>query len=240
MLKLDIVKESDSGIFVPHGTVVHAGSTYEVSVTAREFASHRDDSASLRIVMDGRIVASCDPLAADPLRRTRRTGVMSTGPVSGDAVMCARLGDSVLFTHPVRIAASDAGDAGAEQSGSRWATVDLGTLETGFVSVSDLTQVRLSASSVADSLRISAPTGPFEAYVTVVGTNGAFPFEGVLVNGEEPVWDHMDSLGMPGELWTIRLSGVSGTVHADLRAGRPPGAELDVDGDAVVSMEVNK
>lgn len=238
MLVLDIVKASDSHIIVPHGTVLHANSSYPVIVTAEEFREMQGEPSRLDLVKDGSVVA-WTVLQDDPWRRTRRTGSLTIGDASGEMKLYAYLGASVLFSHPVNVEGAGASVDVTQQEG-RWTVVDLGTVVSGSVQVSDLMQVKLSASYVAEPLSVAAPAGPFEAYVSITGTGDGFPFTGVLVNGVAPVWDHMDSLELDETGWTLRLVGVAGTVHADLRAGRPSGAELDGSGDLVVSVEVNR
>lgn len=240
MCRLEIVKMSDAGIFVPHGTVIYANSSYELRVTAKEFVDGQRETAGLAILKGGVQVAYC-ALMNDPLRRSCRTGILRIGDVGGDASMVVSLGDSVLFSHPVNVV--DAGGSGGGTvpvpSVDRWTVVDLGVVDTGTVSVSDLVQVKLSASEVASPLTLLVPAGAFEAYVDITGTVGKFPFEGVVVDGEDLFWDHMDSLRLAESRWTLHLVRVAGLVHADLRAGRYSGAELDPDGDLVNSVEVN-
>lgn len=238
MKDLSIVKLSDSHIEVPHGTVVHANSRYSVTVTAEEFAAHRGDSARLDVVKNGMAVATCE-LLVDPLRRSVRNGTLAVGGVPGDAVLYAVLGDSVLFTHPVRIAGVSGASALPEQYG-RWTVVDLGTVTSGSVTVADLQQVKLSAGTVQGDLSVTAPAVPFEAYVAITGTSDAFPFTGILVNGSAPFWEHMDSLDLAESSWVLHLVNVAGTVHASLHAGVPSGTELDPDGDHVTSTGVNE
>ena len=240
MLKLEMVKLSDSNVHVPHGTVVHSGSSYELCVTAKEFIEGQRETASFALLKDGTQVASCT-LLNDPLRRSRRTGILRVGDVGGDMLMVASLGDSVLFSHPVNVVnvSGTVGGVAPTKSG-RWTIVDLGVVNSGTVNVSDLEQVMLSASEVAAPLNVLAPSDAFEAYVDITGTAGKFPFGGITVNGWEPVWDHMDSLRLTESRWTLRLVGVAGSVHADLRAGRPSGTERDPDGDLVNSVEVNR
>ena len=240
MRKLEIAKLSDSNVLVPHGTVVHSGSSYELCVTAREFIEGQQETASFALLKDGTQVASCT-LLNDPLRRSRRTGILRVGDTGGDMLMVASLGDSVLFSHPVNVVDvnGDGGGVSPVPSG-RWTVVDLGVVDAGTVNVSDLEQVKLSASEVAAPLNVLAPSDAFEAYVDRTGTAGKFPFSGIVVNGGEPFWDHMDSLGLEESRWTLHLVGVAGSVHADLRAGRPSGTERDPDGDLVNSVEVNR
>lgn len=240
MRGLEIVKLSDSNVIVPHGTVVHSSSSYELRVAAREFIDGQPEDASFSLLKDGTQVASCT-LLNDPLRRSCRTGILRIGDVGGDMLMVATLGDSVLFSHPVNVvnvAGSGGGDTPTPSG--RWTVVDLGVVDSGTVDVSDLEQVKLSASEVAGLLNVLAPSDAFEAYVDITGTAGKFPFDGIAVNGGEPFWDHMDSIRLEESRWTLHLVGVAGSVHADLRAGRPSGTERDPDGDLVNSVEVNR
>lgn len=240
MRKLEIVKLSDSNVHVPHGTVIHSGSSYELCVTAKEFIDGQQESASFALLKGWTQVASCT-LINDPLRRSRRTGILRVGDTGGDMLMVASLSDSVLFSHPVNVVnvSGAVGGVSPAQSG-RWSVVDLGVVDDGTINVSDLEQVMLSASDVAAPLNVLAPFEAFEAYVDITGTAGKFPFAGVVVNGGEPFWDHMDSISLEESHWTLHLVGVAGSVHADLRAGRPSGTELDPDGSLVNSVEVNR
>lgn len=240
MRKLEMVKLSDSNVHVPHGTVVHSGSSYELCVTAREFIECQQESASFALMKGWTQVASC-MLLNDPLRRSRRTGILRVGDVGGDMLMVASLGDSVLFSHPVNVVnVSGTGGGDAPTTSGRWTIVDLGVVDIGTINVSDLEQVKLSASEVAAPLNVLAPFDAFEAYIDITGTAGKFPFGGIAVNGGEPFWDHMDSLRLEESHWTLHLVGVAGSVHADLRVGRPSGTERDPDGDLVNSVEVNQ
>jgi hypothetical protein len=156
-------------------------------------------------------------------------------------LMVVSLGESVLFSHPVNVVnVSGAGGGEASTTSGRWTVVDLGVVDVGTINVSDLEQVKLSASEVAAPLNVIAPSDAFEAYVDITGTAGKFPFTGIVVNGGEPFWDHMDSIRLEEPRWTLHLVGVAGSVHADLRVGRPSGTELDPDGDLVNSVEVNR
>lgn len=240
MHKLEIRKLTDSNVYVPHGTIVHSNSSYELCVTAKEFIGGRQDAASFALLKNGTQVASCE-LKNDPLRRSRRTGILRVGDVEGDMLMVVSLGDSVLFSHHVNVVnvSGTGGDITPTPSG-RWTVVDLGVVDTGTVNVSDLEQVKLSASEVAAPLNVLAPSDAFEAYVDITGTAGKFPFTGIVVNGGEPFWDHMDSIRLEEPRWTLHLVGVAGSVHADLRVGRPSGTERDPDGDLVNSVEVNR
>lgn len=240
MHKLEIVKLSDSNVLVPHGTVIHTNSSYELCVTAKEFTEGRQEEASFAILSDGTQVASCS-LLTDPLRRSRRTGILRVGDTGGDMLMVATLGDSVLFSHPVNVVnVNGIGGGDAPTTSGRWTIVDLGVVDVGTINVSDLEQVKLSASDVAAPLNVLVPFDAFEAYVDITGTAGKFPFAGIVVNGGEPFWDHMDSIRLEESHWTLHLVGVAGSVHADLRAGHPSGTELDPDGDLVNSVEVNR
>lgn len=240
MRRLEIVKLSDSNVLVPHGTVVHSGSTYELCVVAREFIEGQQETAALALLKNGEQVVSCT-LLNDPLRRSCRTGTLHVGDVGGDMLMVASLGDSVLFSHPVNVVNVEGSGGGDTPTPSgRWTVVDLGVVDTGTIDVSDLEQVKLSASEVAAPLNVRVPSDAFEAYVDITGTAGGFPFTGVVVNGGDPFWDHMDSIGLEESRWTLHLVGVVGSVHADLRAGRPSGTERDPDGDLVNSVEVNR
>lgn len=240
MRKLEIIKLSDSNVLVPHGTVIHSSSSYELRVTAKEFIEGQKDTASLVLLKDGTHVASCT-LLNDPLRRSRRTGILRVGDTGGDMLMVASLGGSVLFSHPVNVVDVSGSDGGvAPNTPSRWTVVDLGVVDVGTVNVSDLEQVKLIASEVAGPLNVLSPLYAFEAYIDVTGTAGKFPFDGIVVNGREPFWDHMDSISLEEPHWTLHLVGVAGLVHADLRAGRPSGTECDPDGDLVNSVEVNR
>lgn len=240
MRKLEMVKLSDSNVLVPHGTVVHSSSSYELCVTAKEFVEGQQEEASFALLKDGTQVASCT-LMNDPLRRSRRTGILRVGDTGGDMLMVVSLGDSVLFSHPVNVVdVSGTGGGVTPTPSGRWTVVDLGVVDVGTVNVSDLEQVKLSASEVAGPLNVLAPSDAFEAYVDITGTAGKFPFDGVAVNGGEPFWDHMDSISLEESHWTLHLVGVAGSVHADLRAGRPSGTERDPDGDLVNSVEVNR
>lgn len=240
MRKLEIVKLSDSNVYVPHGTVVHSNSSYELCVTAQELIEGQQEAATLVLLKDGTQVASC-ALMNDPLRRSRRTGILHVGDTVGDVLIVASLGDSVLFSHPVNVVnVSGIGGGDAPMTSGRWTIVDLGVVDVGTINVSDLEQVKLSASEVAAPLNVSAPFDAFEAYVDITGTDGKFPFAGIVVNGGEPFWDHMDSIRLEESHWTLHLVGVAGLVHADLRAGRPAGTEFDPDGDLVNSVEVNQ
>lgn len=240
MRKIEIVKLSDSNVLVPHGTVVHSSSSYEMCVTAREFIDGPQEAASFALLNDRVQVASCT-LLNDPLRRSRRTGILRVDDVGGDMLMVASLGDSVLFSHPVNVVnVSMNGGGDTTTPSGRWTVVDLGVVDAGTVSVSDLEQVKLTASEVSAPLNVLAPSDAFEAYVDITGTSGKFPFDGISVNGGEPFWDHMDSIRLEEPRWTLHLVGVAGSVHADLRAGRPSGTERDPDGDLVNSAEVNR
>lgn len=240
MRKLEISKLSDSNVFVPHGTIVRSNSSYELCVTAKEFIEGQQEAASFALLKGGTQVASC-ALLNDPLRRSRRTGILRVGDTGGDMLMVASLGDSVLFSHPVNVVNINGSGGGVAPTPSgRWTVVDLGVVEVGTVNVSDLEQVKLSASEVAVPLNVLAPFDAFEAYVDITGTAGKFPFAGIAVNGGEPFWDHKDSLRLEESHWTLHLVGVAGSVHADLRAGRPSGTERDPDGDLVNSVEVNQ
>lgn len=239
MRKLEIIKLSDSNVLVPHGTVVHSSSTYELCVAAREFIEGQQETATFVLQKDGVQVVSCT-LLNDPLRRSRRTGILRVGDVGGDMLMVASLGDSVLFSHPVNVVdVSGSGGGDTPTPSGRWTVVDLGVVDVGTINVSDLEQVKLSASEVAVPLNVITPSGAFEAYVDITGTAGKFPFSGIVANGGEPFWDHMDSIKLEESRWTLHLVGVAGSVHADLRAGRPAGTERDPDGDLVNSVEVN-
>lgn len=241
MLGLEITKLSDSNIHVPHGTVVHANSSYSVRVRAREFAFDVSHESRLRFVKDGVEAAACS-LTPDSLRRPDRVGELHMGDVGGEMRLVVTLGDAVLFSHPVKVAGSD-GSPGVDPTpaSGRWTVVDLGTLHSGDVPVNDMEQVKVTASHVPGPLNVLAPDAAFEAYVVVVGTAGRFPFtEGVTVNGAYPTWDHMDSLQLAESMWTLHLVRVAGVVHADLRAGRPSGTERDSNGDLVTSTEVNR
>lgn len=240
MRKLEIVKLSDSNVLVPHGTVVHSGSSYELCVTAKEFIEGQQEAATLALLKDGAQVASC-ALLNDPLRRSRKTGILRVGDTGGDMLMVASLGDSVLFSHPVNVVnVSGTGGGDAPVASGRWTVVDLGVVDVGTINVSDLEQVKLSAAEVAAPLNVLVPSDAFEAYVDITGTAGRFPFTGIVANGGEPFWDHMDSIRLEESHWALHLVGVAGSVHADLRAGRPSGTECDPDGDLVNSVEVNQ
>ena len=240
MKKIEMVKLSDSNVLVPHGTVVHSGSSYELCVAAKEFVEGQQEEASFSLLKDGTEVASCE-LLNDPLRRSRRTGILRVGDIGGGMLMVASLGDSVLFSHPVNVVdVSGSGGGVAPAPSGRWTVVDLGVVDAGTVNVSDLEQVKLSASEVSAPLDVHAPSDAFEAYVDIAGSSGKFPFDGIVVNGGEPFWDHKDSLSLVEPHWTLHLVGVAGTVHAALRAGRPSGAERDPDGALVNSVEVNR
>lgn len=240
MRKLEIVKLSDSNVYVPHGTVVHSNSSYELCVTAKEFVDGRQETASFTLLKGRTQAASCE-LFNDPLRRPRRTGILRVGDTGGDMLMVVSLGDSVLFSHPVNVVnVSGAGGGEAPTTSGRWTIVDLGVVDVGTINVSDLEQVKLSASEVAAPLNVLVPSDAFEAYVDITGTVGKFPFTGIVVNGGEPFWDHMDSIRLEESHWTLHLVGVAGSVHADLRVGRPSGTERDPDGDLVNSVEVNQ
>lgn len=240
MRKLEMVKLSDSNVHVPHGTVVHSNSSYELCVTAKEFIEDQQEAASFVLLKGGTQVASCT-LLNDPLRRSRRTGILRVGDTGGDMLMVALLGDSVLFSHPVNVVdVIGTGGGVAPTPSGRWTVVDLGVVDVGTINVSDLEQVKLSASEVAAPLNVLAPLDAFESYVDITGTAGKFPFGGITVNGGEPFWDHMDSIRLDESHWTLHLVGVAGSVHADLRAGRPSGTERDPDGDLVNSVEVNQ
>lgn len=240
MRKLEIVKLSDSNVLVPHGTVVYSSSSYELYVRANEFIEGQREAASFALLKDGTQVASCT-LMNDPLRRSRRTGILRVGDTGGDMLMVVSLGDSVLFSHPVNVVNVDESGGGVTPTPSgRWTVVDLGVVDVGTVNVSDLEQVKLSASEVAVPLNVIVPFDAFEAYIDITGTAGKFPFAGVVVNGGNPFWDHMDSIRLEESRWTLHLVGVAGSVHADLRAGRPSGTERDPDGDLVNSVEVNR
>lgn len=240
MRKIEIVKLSDSNVLVPHGTVVNSSSSYELLVTANEFVEGQQEEASFALLKDRTQVASCT-LLNDPVRRSRRTGVLRVGDTGGDMLMVASLGGSVLFSHPVNVVDVSGGGGGVAPAPSgRWTVVDLGVVDSGTVRVSDLEQVKLSASEVSAPLNVIAPLDAFESYVDITGTSGKFPFDGISVNGGEPFWDHMDSVRLDETRWTLHLVGVAGSVHADLRAGRPSGTERDPDGDLVNSVEVNR
>lgn len=240
MRKLEMVKLSDSNVLVPHGTIVYSSSSYDLCVTAKEFIEGQQDEASFVLLKEGTQVASC-ALMNDPLRRSRRTGVLRVGDIGGAMLMVASLGDSILFSHPVNVVdVSGSGGGVTPAPSGRWTVVDLGVIDSGTVNVSDLDQVKLSASEVAVPLNVIVPVDAFEAYVDITGTSGKFPFAGIVVNGVDPFWDHMDSIRLEEPRWTLHLVGVAGSVHADLRAGRPSGTERDPDGDLVNSVEVNR
>jgi hypothetical protein len=240
MRKLEIEKLSDSNVSVPHGTVIQSNSSYELCVTAKEFIDSQQESASFALLKSWTQVASCT-LLNDPLRRSRRTGILRVGDTGGDMLMVASLSDSVLFSHPVNVVdVSGTGGGVAPTPSGRWTVVDLGVVDAGTLNVSDLEQVKLSASEVAAPLNVIVPSDAFEAYVDITGLAGKFPFNGIVINGGNPFWDHMDSLSLEESRWTLHLVGVAGSVHATLRAGRPVGTERDPDGNLVNSVEVNQ
>lgn len=240
MRKLEMVKLSDSNVYVSHGFVVYSSSSYELFVTAKEFIDGQQESASFSLLKDGTQVASCT-LLNDPLRRSRRTGILRVGDTGGDMLMVVSLGDSVLFSHPVNVVdVSGTGGGVVPTTSGRWTVVDLGVVDSGTINVDDLEQVKLSASEVAVPLNVLVPFDAFEAYVDITGTTGKFPFADIVVNGGNPFWDHMDSIRLEESRWTLHLVGVAGSVHADLRAGRPSGTEVDPDGYIVNSVEVNR
>lgn len=240
MVPFVLWKREGSRVIVQPGTIVYANSSYELTVVAQEFASHREDLATFDILQGNRLVSSC-PLVADPLRRSTRHGRLRVGDVGGETTLRIVLGDSTLLSHPLRVVRVEGeSEAPDTPAGSRWSVVELGVVDTGRVQVQDLTQVKLTVSGVAPySLDVSAPTVPFEAYVVIMApAAGRFPFEGITVNGEVPFWDHRDSLALAETQWVLRLVSVAGVIHADLRAGRPAGTERDLDGDLVTSVEV--
>ena len=240
MIPFVLWKREGSRVIVQPGTIVYANSSYELTVVAQEFASHREDSATFDILQDNRLVSSC-PLVVDPLRRSTRHGRLRVGDIGGETTLRIVLGDSTLVSHPLRVVRAEGeSETPDTPAGSRWSVVDLGVVDTGRVQVQDLTQVKFTVSGVAPySLDVSAPTVPFEAYVVIMApAAGRFPFEGITVNGEVPFWDHRDSLALGETQWVLRLVSVAGVIHADLRAGRPAGTERDLDGDLVTSVEV--
>jgi len=237
MNNITLSKRTDSFAWFTEGQRLFTGSTYAVAVDAPEFRGDTESPASFAIKFGGEVQATC-ALDPDPLRRGLRRGVV-TAPAGGDGAIVVELaGDTILMVDVAVV------DPAVAHTPSRWTVVDLGTVASGAVSVADLTQVKLAAAPMDDVLGVSPadPAGAFDAFIVVsaVGAQATrFPFSGVLVGGRAPVWSHQDSLVMPARTWILHIIKVAGDYYADLRSGRPAGAEVDPDGAVVVSAEVN-
>ena len=243
MNRFSLRKSAGALVSFDEGQRLFAGSTYGVDVSAPEFRKDTESAAELVLAAGGVRVAACT-LVPDPLRRGRRVSTGAGGhlvvPAYGENVPVAvqvTLGTDVLVYVDSRVTGVPGG--APAPSGSRWTVVDLGRVTDGAVALSDMTQVKLTAPVASVPLSITAGS-PLDAYVVVVGEGlSRFPFTEVLVNGAAPVWTHQDSLSMPAQKWVLRIVKVADNYYADLRAGRPGGTELDPDGAAVVSAEVN-
>lgn len=242
------MKQADSFALFTESRRLFAGSSYDVQVDAPEFREDTVSGATLTLCSGQVRLASC-ALVPDPLRRGLR--------VSGQAAPLAvpayaetaplelrvELGGNTILALAATVAGAVSGDAAPPSDTSRWTVTDLGTVLAGAVSVADMSQTKLSASPMAEPLSVTPPEGPLDAYVVVTVPQSVaaprFPFSGVLVGGSAPVWSHQDSLLLPARKWILRIVRVADDYCADLRAGRPGGTEIDPDGTAVVSAEVN-
>ena len=233
MAPFKILKLSPTLVRFLDGALLYSGSRYAVWCEAPEFASDVESACTLEL--EG-AAASCT-LAPDPLRRGVRTGTLSLADVdAGRKWLCAKLDGDVLFRAEVVVfAPASAQDAPVS---GRWTVVD-GTLQDGQLAVADMSQVRLSASPAQAPLALSVSDDPFEAYVVVTSSSPGFPFTGVTVNGNAPVWTRQDSLALPSTRWVLHVMKVAGVFQAELHAGIPAGTETDPDGDLVTSVEVN-
>lgn len=241
MNSIALSKRTDSFAWFTEGQRLFAGSTYAVSVDAPEFRVDTESSARVVVKAGGEGRAEC-ALVPDPLRRGLRRGVLVAPADGADSLVVELAGNTILMMDIVATSGPGSSQAPSE---SRWTVVDLGVVTSGAVQVADMTQVKLSAAPMDDVLGI-APVGTgdtFDAYVAVSAAGGSatrFPFTGVFVGGSVPTWSHQDSLTMPARRWILHVVKVAGEYYADLRAGRPGGTEVDPDGDAVVSAEVNR
>ena len=237
MQEIIISKVTDSTATVlPGGSKLFTGYECAFRVRAQEFARDTASAASLELVDSAGAVAASCPLVPDPLRRPVRTGSLT---VVAAARLRVTLSGSVVMDIPMdTVPGTSSGSS--PSSGGRWTVVDMGLVTNGRVPVGDLQQITLSASDVAMPLDVVTGEGFFEAYVIVTGTLGRFPFTGVTVNGAEPVWTRMDSLQLRESSWTLHVVKVAGSYRAELSASRYAGTELDPDGSAVTSAEVNR
>lgn len=250
MNKLHVRKQTDSFVIFSEGQRLYAGSSYEVRVDAPEFRDATDAVATLSLCSGSIRLATC-ALTPDPLRR----GVRQTVADSPLAIPAWRetsllelrveLGGDTIILVDATVIGNASGDATVVP---RWTVTDLGTVDPSVpVVLANMAQVKLSAAAVAlplHSLSLVPPEGDLDAYVVVTVPAGSaavrFPFSGVLVGGTAPVWSHQDSLLLPSRKWILRIVKVADDYYADLRAGRPGGTEIDPDGAAVVSAEVNR
>lgn len=253
MNRLHIRKQTDSFAIFSQGQRLFAGSSYEVRVDAAEFRADVSSSATLKLGSGQAPVATCE-LSPDPLRR----GVRRTDPTDPSALLVipawhddvrlplrVELGGNTILLMDVVVAGSPAGSVDVPADLVRWTVEDLGTVESGSISVADMSQVKLSVAGLLPTpLSVTPPSGPFDAYVVVTVPDSVvvprFPFSDILVAGAAPTWSHQDSFLLPARKWVLRLTKVADDYYADLRAGWPPGAEIDPDGAAVVSAEVNR
>lgn len=242
MNRMSLRKQTDSFALFADGQRMFAGSLYEIRVDAPEFRTDAESPAYVRLESAGVELASCG-LVADPLRRGLRVGLL---PVPGwrdslAADLRVELGGNTILFVDVAVTGAPAGESGPAQAGGR-TEVDLGRLPYSTVTIADMTQARLVSPVVAEPLSVvpASDGASFDVYVSIE-TDGArrFPFSDVLVAGTRPTWSHQDSFLVPSQKWLLRIVKVAGTYYADLRAGRPGGTEIDPDGAAVVSAEVN-
>lgn len=242
MNRLDLAVRAGRLDFLAERQWLFAGSAYEVSVDALEFATDGTSEATLQFATSSEVCASCS-LVPDPLRRGLRTGVVHL-PVYEESVdldVRVELAGSTLAIAGVRVTGLPGGTAAPSGDAQpRWTVVDLGRVDTGTISLADMTQVKMVASPVGAPLNIAVVDGLMDAYVLIT-TDGArgFPYTGVLIDNSAPSWVHQDSFGAPSQTWMLHVTRVAGRYFADLRAGLPAGVETDPDGAVIISAEVN-
>jgi hypothetical protein len=243
--KLQFRKKSDSIAWFADGQRLYAGSSYSVSVDAPEFSEDQESVATMGLYSGGVELATCQ-LVPDPLRRGRRVCTQFDVPAYAEDTlvgMRVELDGNTILLVSVTIVGAPYGTVGSDHTRSRWAVVDLGKISSAGISVGDMTQVKLEASMMQVPLSITPPSGAFDTYISITQAQedqvARFPFTGVLVAGRTPLWSHQDSYLLPCRKWVLRVVRVADDYYADLRAGRPAGTELDPDGNAVVSAEVN-
>lgn len=244
--KFSVKKQTDSFALFPSGRNLFGGSSYDVEVEAPEFRIDTDSDASVDLVVGGMIVAECS-LVADPLRRGLRRGLRSGSldvpawvtTVSAD--LRVTVGSDTILLVPVVVTGAPDGTETLPSSASGRTEVDLGQISSRTVYVDDMSQYRLVSDVTDEPLSIVPSGDKLDVVIAIEAANGLtrFPFSDVFVGGVRPFWGHQDSFFVPSARWLLRVMKVAGTYYADLRAGRPAGAEVDPDGATVVSAEVN-
>ena len=240
MNRLHIIRVTDSLVRFLEGRNLYDGSTYEVVVEADCFKHDVISPATLVLESGGEQLVTCN-LDADPLRRGVRLASLTidSGGHSEGFMLCCKLAGDVVFRAAVPVWTPAGTSGGGAAPGSRWTTVDLGTVSGSSIELADMTQAMATLAGAGPVFNIVTGPGFTEGYVSAA-TAGGFPFSSIKVDGADPMWIHMDSLATGSTSWLLHLIKVAGVVRASLFTGKPVGVEADPDGDLVTGVEVSR